>query len=483
MKLPYKERPSFCPCGHTLSYSWIVIGAICLSIAWAPSEAAEAQCRKAAPAQVTNDEERYTIGQGWAGTFIGYEGVSDGKNIYVAYYDADRWLTVASLDAKDGRLCRIRLDSQFEGWDSHRKPELTIDNEGVLHVAANMHDSKLVYGRGTAPGTIDGLKLTSMTGRDEDRVTYPQFLHSKSGELLFFYRHGQSGNGLWYVNKLVDGKWERLNQHSLYQSTWQGEPVSAYPSSPFLDANGDYHIAIVWRRTPDVSTNFMVSYVRTPDFTNFYSASGEKLSLPISPDSRVEVDAPGPSRGLINNARVVAEENGTPIVFYTKYDPSNHNAVYAAKFDEMWSRHLVISTHSHIPVRGGGAHVSAIGLGSPTLAQEKDAVSISIRLGDKGSRPYLISTRDFSILRSESHARNDERRSAYAPPIPRGLDRSQRASRPVYFQDGDHTKKVAELKYFSQTANRDKPRNCTSKAPKACRPPPTPLDVVVFSDR
>ena len=70
---------------------------------------------------------------------------------------------------------------------------LAIDSMNHLHVAGNMHVTKLVYGRMDVPDNLESLKLTDrMTGVEEDHVTYPQFFQMHDGSLLFLYREGGS---------------------------------------------------------------------------------------------------------------------------------------------------------------------------------------------------------------------------------------------------------------------------------------------------
>lgn len=447
------------------------------STAWTASEGAVfPDCQKVTPEVASGGMSRYVVDQGWSGTLIGYEGISDGRKIYTAYYDKDRWLTVASLEPSTNMFCKIRLSSRFSGWDSHKYPKLALDAHGILHVAANMHDSPLVYAHAQQPGSIEGMKLDAMTGLNEDRVTYPVFLRAKSAGLLFFYRDGSSGNGLWYVNHFVKGKWVRLVDKPIYEDSWSGRSVSAYPSSPFLDSDGIYHIAIVWRENRDVKSNFAISYVKTPDFINFFSAKGARLTLPISPDSKSLVMNPGPSEGLGNNARVVAGENGKPIIFYTKYDEEGRNGAYVASYSGgTWIDKRLDSSNERIAIQGTGSIKMPVEFENEGSDAGQQQVSVYVKILGKPLSRYVISTIDLSnrkyLIQTEKSAKTT------ALTIPGGMENSAPLSGPVYLGVSGTGKKIGAIRYYAQLPNGDKPRVCTKKFPMACNPVPSPIEI------
>src|SRR5690606_20166752 len=99
------------------------------------------------------------------------------------------------------------------GWDSHNYLTLGIDKKGYLHLAGNMHVHPLTYFKSTAPQDISTLKqVREMVGTEEDRCTYPKFMNTKEGELIFHYRDGGSGDGneIYNVYSCQTGEWSRL---------------------------------------------------------------------------------------------------------------------------------------------------------------------------------------------------------------------------------------------------------------------------------
>jgi hypothetical protein len=62
---------------------------------------------------------------------------------FVAYYDKERRMTVASrnLGSKDWAY---QILPTSVGWDSHNYITMAVDREGHLHVSGNMHAVKLI---------------------------------------------------------------------------------------------------------------------------------------------------------------------------------------------------------------------------------------------------------------------------------------------------------------------------------------------------
>jgi len=136
----------------------------------------------------------------------------------------------------------VKLESKV-GWDSHNGITIAIDANGDLHLAGNMHGVPLLYFRTDIPGDITTLQRQPMTGKNEQRCTYPHFLSDTSGRLVFHYRDGGSGNGRRFYNGYVlrSRTWSRLFETSLFEG--QGER-NAYPGGPVLGPDKRFHI--IW---------------------------------------------------------------------------------------------------------------------------------------------------------------------------------------------------------------------------------------------
>lgn len=80
-----------------------------------------------------------------------------------------------------------------------------------------------------------------MVGTEEKRTTYPHFMLTKEGELLYHYRDGGSGNGNEIYNRYsTDSKqWSRMLDVPLTDG--QGL-MNAYQTQPTIMADGWYHM-------------------------------------------------------------------------------------------------------------------------------------------------------------------------------------------------------------------------------------------------
>jgi len=276
----------------------------------------------------------------WAANSVGFDIQTAGDMQFVAYFDRNRMMTVASRTLDSDVWQKHTLTNQLM-WDSHNRVCLGIDEEAYIHVSGNMHVHPLAYFRSTKPYDVNSMvEFNEMVGVNESHVTYPKFFHDKSGSLYFSYRDGSCGDGNIMVNRYLPGenRWERFLPNSLFEGIVDGETRAAYHHW-VKDSNGDFHFAWIWRWTPDVETSHQICYATTPDLLNWKNAAGEKVSLPFKPDDeRVIVDGT-PSKGGMHNSRyrLILTKNDEPIIGYIKYDEEGLTQLYLAKFmDGEW---------------------------------------------------------------------------------------------------------------------------------------------------
>ncbi len=285
----------------------------------------------AAPASVLE------VDKVWSGHPVGFSLLTAPPDQYVAYYDAERRMTVAQRRLDSDRWNYRRLPSTL-GWDSHNYVSLALDQAGQLHVAGNMHVAPLVYFRTTKPGDVTTLAAAPMTGEREQRMTYPLFLRDPRGRLVFRYRDGGSGRGddLYNVFDEATGRWSRLLATPLTDG--QGK-MNAYCTTPRLGPDGWFHQCWVWRDSPDCATNHDVSYAKSPDLARWYDSAGRELRPPLTLATGEVVD-PVPARGgVINsNLHLGFDTRARVIITYHKYDAAGDLQVYAARRDaEGWT--------------------------------------------------------------------------------------------------------------------------------------------------
>ena len=174
-----------------------------------------------------------------------------------------------------------------------------------------------------------------MTGIDEAHVSYPQFFSFRDGPLAFAYRSGVSGDGLWYINVLDSENWHHISNPIFtncagIKHCGDINTVSAYPSDFDHQSGTFFNLAIVWRTTPDVETNYRLSFARTIDLFHWFATTGKPIPLPMAPETTELVDSVGPDHGLVNNAQVATDTAGLPIIVYTKYVDDGRNGIFAA---------------------------------------------------------------------------------------------------------------------------------------------------------
>jgi hypothetical protein len=306
--------------------------------------------------------EGFSVGQVWSGHPVGFCLYTAPPWQYVAFYDANRQMTVAARRLEEREWRYQRLPSVL-GWDSHNSIVMALDSEGYLHLSGNMHVSPLVYFRTKRPYDITSFEqIPAMTGENEDRVTYPQFLQDGRGRLYFLYRDGASGRGRQWVNTYDPDrqKWTRLLDKPLLDG---GEQMSAYPSGPMLGPDGRWHLCWMWRETPDCATNRDLCYARSNNLVDWETVDGRPLQLPITPATEgVVVDRVPPGAGLINfGHRVGFDHQGRPLIAYHKYDAQGHSQIFNARWEEnRWVIYQSSSWDYRWDFRGPGTIVGEI---------------------------------------------------------------------------------------------------------------------------
>ena len=247
---------------------------------------------------------------------------------------------------------------------------LAADRDGYLHLSGNMHARPLVYFRSARPWDVDSFEAVDrMTGREEQRVTYPKFFAGAKGELIFTYRDGGSGNG----NQIFDiydagaRSWRRMLDTPLLDG--EGE-MNAYPLGPVQGPDGWFHLLWVWRDTPDASTNHDLSYARSRDLVKWKTAAGAALALPVRIGRRDAVIDPVPAQGgLLNGGEHLGfDGKGRPVVAYHKHDAEGFTQCYVTRFESgKWKARQVSDWRYRWEFGGGGSIGREIVLQAPRV--------------------------------------------------------------------------------------------------------------------
>jgi hypothetical protein len=326
----------------------------------------------------------------WSGHPVSFALLTEGGHQFIAYYDAERRLTVVGRQTGEATWARVQppgapsahgRDSNVTGWDSHNYLRFVLDRDGRLHLSGNMHVDPLVYYRTRTPLDVTTLeRIDRMTGERERHCTYPVFFKNAAGDLFFRYRDGSSGNGsdLYNIYDPAAQAWRRLLGTPLLDG--QGER-NAYALDPVLGPDGWFHLVWMWRDTPDCATNHTLSYARSRDFIHWENSRGEPLALPVTLATGEVIDAAKPGEGLINmtfNLGFDAQQR--PVVVYHRYDAAHHSQAYvarpvgaaldAARAAPRWDVRPLSDWNFTWAFSGGGSIAAEVTLGAPQLTAD-----------------------------------------------------------------------------------------------------------------
>lgn len=269
----------------------------------------------------------------------------DGRQ-YVAYYDAERYLTIAQRTLGTERWSLHRFPVQM-AWatGSHARLSMILDEEGYVHLSCYRRHllqapdppPMALYYRSLAPHSIDAFEHLYMIS-PEEHPHYPTYC-AVDDTLFFSYRDGSSGKGdqrlnrydperrVWvqeFTSPLIDGEGER----SAYVIN-SGMPVPG--------PDGRFHLLWVWRETHDHATNHSISYARTVgyDLHQWESAAGVPVTPPFTlADRELLVDGSPPGGGMSNVLqRLNWDSKNRAVISYHKFDQEGFSQIYNARFE------------------------------------------------------------------------------------------------------------------------------------------------------
>ena len=227
-------------------------------------------------------------------------------------------------------------DYDFTTIDSHNDVVLGICAEdGTIHLSFDHHVATLKY-RASVSGLANSPTTTawnaSMFGPTRDRlngstaqtqVTYPRFIPTPSGKLLFTYRIGGSGGGdeVLYEYSGTTGTWNTVGQYTTRNGSYTGTFASgndrnAYFDMTVFDSSGRLHATWCWRETSDASSNHDLMYAYSDDVGRTWrNQLGAQIA--VAGSSFIGVNSPGilgwsipQSRNYINNSAMTIDRQG-----------------------------------------------------------------------------------------------------------------------------------------------------------------------------
>lgn len=297
-------------------------------------------------------------------TYKGYQ--------FVVYWNKAKQVCLARKALPDGEWEEIVFTdykSPHNLGDNHYNISFGIcEKDGTFHLAFDHHNDALKY-RISRPGLandgananwsetsfsvirdylVNGQPLTSATFYGA--VTYPRFVSEPNGKLLFECRTGISGDGnshLWEYN----GSWSYIGEYLHGRS--DGMPTGYTNKCGYINGlhytpgGTRLHVSMVWRETPNASSNHDVSYAYSDDDgRTWFNAEGTQIATTGSDPlnftkAGFKVFDIGENRGLINQeAQAVDSEGGIHILQSYMLNSQPDNSSWPASRQPAWLRHI-----------------------------------------------------------------------------------------------------------------------------------------------
>ncbi|RAV29568.1 BNR repeat-containing protein [Sinomicrobium soli] len=321
------------------------------------------------------------VGKGWANNSVNT--VVFRKNAltthkeqqFTAYYDPEGALVLGRRRLGDTEWDTVRTPYRGHAADAHNTISIAVDGEGYLHVAWDHHNTRLRYARSRVPFGLELGEEIPMTGKEEDRVTYPEFYRLPGGDLLFFYRSGASGRGNLVINRYDREKrqWEQLHSNLI---DGEGQRSAYWQAS--VDHRGTIHLSWVWRETYDVATNHDLCYARSHDGgLHWKTSEGKPYELPVTKNTAEYAWKIPQGSGLINQTAMTVDQRGVPYI--ATYWKSNGTPQYQVIYKEEKQWKNLTATFRRTPFDLGGGGTKRIPVSRPQLLVD-----------DRGHRKHLL---------------------------------------------------------------------------------------------
>jgi hypothetical protein len=297
---------------------------------------------------------------------------------YIAYYNKDGYVVLGKRKWSDDKWELKQTQYKGNVSDAHNVISIMVDGDGYLHMAWDHHNNHLHYVKGKEQGSLQMTNEMPMTGKQENRVSYPEFYRMKNGDLLFLYRDGGSGNGSLVMNR-YDCKtktWEQLHSNLI-----DGEGQRNAYWQACIDTKGTIHLSWVWRETPDVASNHDLAYACSKDGgVTWQNSTGKTYQLPINAaNAEYAFHIPQKSE-LINQTSMFADGDGRPyIATYWREGGSTvpqYHLVY--KTNDSWEKEIIDFRKTPFSLSGQGTR--RIPISRPQIVAWRSGKNLSAAL-------------------------------------------------------------------------------------------------------
>ncbi|WMI65709.1 BNR repeat-containing protein [Aestuariibaculum sp. YM273] len=332
---------------------------------------------------------RYSyVGEGWSKNSVNT--VKFRKNAitthsgfqFVAYYNQNSYLVLGKRKVNDSNWETLETPYKGNTKDAHNDISIGIDGDGFLHVSWDHHNTRLRYAKSKTPLSLELGEELSMTGKQEDKVTYPEFYNLPNRNLLFFYRSGESGRG----NLVINSYDTQLKQWSQIQSNLiDGEGQRSAYWQTAVDAKGVIHLSWVWRETWGVETNHDLCYARSYDGGLTWKKSTSKTyKLPITLATAEYAYKIPKNSNLINQTAITADSEGNPFIvsYWNEGTIPQYQIVYLK--DAAWHKINTGFRDESFVLGGGGT--KSIPISRPDILVDDEVVGILFREESRGNK-------------------------------------------------------------------------------------------------
>ena len=303
---------------------------------------------------------------------------------FTSYYDSVGNVILAKRKRGSNKWEIKKTNYRGNHKDAHNSISIIIDGKGFLHVAWDHHDSKLRYAKSVAPYSLELGGELSMIGRNETKVTYPEFYMLKNGDLLFLHRDGASGQGNLVLNRydLQTQKWLRIHDNLI---DGQGQRNAYWQAC--VDKLGIFHLSWVWREKSDVATNHDMSYAKSLDGgKTWVSSKNDNYTIPMNISNTKPIQVIPQKSELINSTSMTADDKGNPyIATYWRNQNSTVPQYQLIYFkDNDWKVQQVSNRKTKFSLSGVGT--KKIPISRPQVVVNKKAVTVIFRDEERGNK-------------------------------------------------------------------------------------------------
>jgi len=313
---------------------------------------------------------------------------------FTSYYDSVGCVILAKRKLGSNNWEIKKTNYRGNNKDAHNSISIVIDGKGFLHIAWDHHDSKLRYAKSVIPYSLELGGELSMIGRNETKVTYPEFYMLKNGDLLFLHRDGASGRGNLILNRydVKTKKWERIHDNLI---DGQGQRNAYWQAC--IDKLGVFHLSWVWREKSDVATNHDMSYAKSLDGgITWLSSKNDNYSIPINISNTKPIQVIPQKSELMNSTSMTADDKGNPyIATYWRAQNSTvpqYQLIYLK--DNEWKVQQVSNRKTPFSLSGVGT--KKIPISRPQVVVNKKTVSVIFRDEERGNKISVATNKNIN---------------------------------------------------------------------------------------